>query len=175
MSRRSGEARFSRRAVLGIAATSAVTPFGAALGQESAAATRFHAVAVDARPLAAVGGGASAALIQRLLPAKLSEAFADLLIAGDARAPTLLARIDRIYLSSYADAPSPGFGSLGSMDSLEGAGIVLAGRQPVSTTPLRVTLPAGYSGAYYLPDIDARRIDSLCVQFASWLRREMNL
>ena len=133
----------------------------------------FGALRVDTRPLAVGGGGASAALIQRFLPGKMQSVFEDLTRPGDRRAPTLVARIDILFLSSLRDSPAFGFAS-SSMDSLVGAGVVLGASGP-SVTPLRVTLPASYSGASYLPDIDARRIDSLCYQFAYWLRREMNL
>lgn len=146
-----------------------------AIAQEAPSDIRFAGVRVDVSPLLAIGGRGPAQVVAQVLPGKLAASFSDHLAKGDRRAPVLVARIDRLYLSSYADAPSVGFSSFGNMDSMEGAGVVLAGRQALSTTPLRVTLPAGYSGAYYLPDIDQRRIVSLCESFASWLRREMNL
>ena len=130
-------------------------------------------MAVDVSPLVARGGGASAGLIAQLLPAKLGAAFADRLATGDKRLPALVARIDTLFLSSFGETRSPGIDTLGTMDSMEGAGLVVLGRQTIATTPLRVTLPASYSGAYYLPDIDSKRIDSLCFSFASWLGREM--
>lgn len=146
-----------------------------ALAQETAQVTRFAGVRVDVNPLIAIGGRGPAQVVAQVLPGKLTAALSDHLAPGDRRAPILIARVDRLYLSSYADGPSSGFAAFGKMDSMEGAGIVLAGRQVLSTTPLRVTLPAGYSGTYYLPDIDQRRIASLCESFAYWLPREMNL
>jgi hypothetical protein len=163
-----------RRSFLGGAMACAVLA-SAARAQDAPVSARFRGVRVDVQPLVARGGGASARLIAQVLPGKLSQSFADLIAPGDARAPVLVARIDTIYLSSFVDRTGPGFDSFGSMDSLEGAGLVVAGGQIVATTPLRVTLPASYSGANYLPDIDERRIVSLSESFASWLRREMNL
>jgi hypothetical protein len=165
--------RIDRRGVLrggaGLLAT------GAGLGCVAAQteSPRFRGVQVDTRPLAAIGGGPSAGLIQRLLSTELSTAFADRLAPGDSKAPVLVARIDHLFLSAFADAPSPGYDALGNMDQMDGAGLVLSGRQIVSTTPLRVSLPASYSGTSYLPDIDQRRIASLCMSFASWLNREI--
>ena len=146
-----------------------------ALGHRSAlaqtsSAPRFSSIRVDVQPLIARGGRGSAQLIASVLPRELAKQFTDVVEPGT-RAPVLIARIDTIYLSLFADTPSTGFGSFGTTDSLEGAGVVVAGRQVLSTTPLRVTLPASYSGVYYLPDIDQRRVVSLCESFASWLRR----
>ncbi|MCW6511147.1 hypothetical protein [Lichenifustis flavocetrariae] len=164
-----------RRFLAGATLAAAGLPLRA-WAQETApsAPVRFSAVRVDAGPLAARGGGMSAAMIQRVLPGKMKEIFADLLVPASHQAPLLVARIDTLYLSGYADAISPG-AALQSLDSMDGAGLVVMGRQVQASTRLHVTLPASYSGAYYLPDIDARRIDSLCTQFAYWLRREMQL
>lgn len=166
----------SRRAVSRgalVAAAALIEP--PQLRAQQTSPTRFRSVRVDVQPLVAIGGGAPAEVVARALPREMASMFANLLAPNDAGAPTLVARIDRIYLASYADAPGEGLDAFGNMDSMEGAGLVVAGRRTVATTPLRVTLPAGYSGAYYLPDIDVRRITSLCESFASWLRREMNL
>jgi hypothetical protein len=162
-----------RRGVIGASLSLLVTGAGLRAAEAQTEALRFRGVQVDTRPLAAIGGGGSAALIQKLLPAELSSAFADRLAPGDAKAPLLVARIDHLFLSAFADAPSPGYDAMGNMDQMDGAGLVVSGRQVVSTTPLRVSLPASYSGAYYLPDIDQRRIASLCMSFASWLKREI--
>lgn len=137
---------------------------------QSAAGPRFSTIKVDTRPLSLIGGGASATAVQRILPAKMQSVFADLIGSGDRRSPAIVARIDRLYLASFVDNTPPGF-SFGNMDTMDGAGVVVGQGE----TPLHVTLSPSYSGAYYLPDIDLRRIDSICYQFAYWLRREMNL
>lgn len=164
-----------RRDLLGLATgalLASVLGGRASRAQDAPGAFRIRAVQVDVTPLAALGQRSTAGLIQQVLPEKLREQFADSLSPGDARAPVLVARIDRLYLSLLGDTPSPGFDSLSSTDSMEGAGLLLAGRQVLSSTPLRVSLPGSYSGAYYLPDIDQRRVASLCESFASWLRRD---
>ena len=162
----------TRRGVLG-GGLALLAGTGATQAQTGPA--RFRGVRVDVEPLIAIGGRGAARVIAQVLPGKLAESFAAVLSPGDARAPVLVGRIDRIFLSSYADAPSIGIGSFSNTDSMEGAGLVVAGRQTIATTPLRVSLPASYSGLSYLPDIDERRVASLCESFASWLRREMNL
>jgi hypothetical protein len=161
----------SRRALLAGAA------LGLAGGPHRAtaqSAARFGGVRVDAGPLAARGGGGAAALIQRIMPAKLQQVFADLIAPGVRGLPVLVARIDTLYLTGFADTPA-GDSYLRAQDTMTGAGLVVSGRQTMAETPLRVTLPPSYSGTWYLPDIDTRRIDSLSYQFAYWLRREMQL
>ena len=158
-----------RRAIAG--ATAALAAAVAPAWAQTASVSRFGAVRVDVQPLIARGGRGPAQLIAAVLPGKLAESFADR-VGAEAKAPVLVARIDQIYLSGI-ESTNSGFGKFGSIDTLEGAGVVVAGRQVLSTTPLRVTLPASYSGVYYLPDFDQRRIVSLCESFASWLRREV--
>lgn len=135
----------------------------------------FGAISVDVRPLVARGGGGAAALIARIMPAKLQSVFADHVAPGQKGAPTLIARIDTLTMTAFSDRPGPDSNFSGQMDQMEGAGLVVSGRTTVSVTPLRVALQPGYSGAFYLPDIEERRIDSICYQFAYWLRREMNV
>lgn len=135
----------------------------------------FRATRVDVGPLAARGGGSAAAVIARALPGFMASTFADRIAATNTRAPVLVAQIQTIFMSDFGDIPGNGVDAVGHMDTLSGAGVVVGATGPLSTVPLTVHLPAGYSGAYYLPDIDVRRITSLCESFASWLRREMNL
>lgn len=164
---RDGAGRDRRAVLLGASAVfvAGVSPAWA----QSTAVPRFAAIKVDTRPLASIGGGASATAVQRILPAKMQSVFADVIGPGGRRS-VLVARIDRLYLASFVDNTPPGF-SFGNMDTMDGAGVVVG----QGDTPLHVTLSPSYSGAYYLPDIDLRRIDSICYQFAYWLRREMNL
>lgn len=161
----------SRRAALAqLAALAAVLPCGV----HAQSAPRFAAVRVDAGPLAARGGQGAAALIQTIMPGKLQEVFGDLIAPGARTLPTLVARIDTLYLTGFADTPA-GNSLIRAQDTMTGAGLVILGRRTEAETPLRVTLPPSYSGTWYTADIDTRRIDSLSAQFAYWLRREMQL
>jgi hypothetical protein len=160
----------ARRAFMAGAAALAAAPNAWAQAQP----TRFSALRVNAEPLAGRGAGAAAAAIERIMPEKLRIVFADLVSPGSKALPALVARIDTLSLTGLADTRP---GTLYSMqqDTMSGAGLVVAGQTVLSVTPLHVNLPPGFSGTWYLPDIDVRRIDSLCYQFAYWLRREMQL
>ena len=129
---------------------------------------------VDAGPLAAQGGAGAAALIQRFMPGKLQGVFGDLIAPGTRGLPALVARIDTLYLTGFADVPG-GNSMIRAQDTMTGAGLVVRDRRTEAETPLRVTLPPSYSGTWYTPDVDSRRIVSLSDQFAYWLRREMQL
>ena len=101
----------SRRAVM---AALLVSLAGSRAAGAQTAAARFRAVRVDVAPLVAIGGRGPAEVIAGILPGKLAESFADLLAPADTRAPTLVARIDRITLSSFVDVPSEGLNAFGS-------------------------------------------------------------
>jgi hypothetical protein len=175
--------KWARRAMLagcvGVLVSAATIAFGQAAPQASpdavdAAALRFRTVVVDTSRLEALGSASTAALVKRSLGAEARTIFADRLAPGDARAPSLLIRIDSISLASYA-GDYPAFSGMGNTDYLEGAGIVSSGGHVISTTPVLSALDASYSGAWYQPDIDERRVVSLSHHFAYWLRRQMGL
>jgi hypothetical protein len=106
--------------------------------------------------------------VRQILLAKLQQTFADRLRPGDRRLPVLVVHIQSIYLTTYVDTYDPH----ANVDWMEGsAALIGPGHQITGQYPLLVNLPAAYSGAWYLPDIDTRRIDSLCYAFAQWLRR----
>jgi hypothetical protein len=109
--------------------------------------------------------------VRQILLAKLQQTFADRLRPGDPRLPALVVHIQSIYLTTYVDTYDPH----ANVDWMEGsAALIGPGHQLTGQYPLLVNLPAAYSGAWYLPDIDARRIDSLCHAFADWLRRAVD-
>ena len=115
-------------------------------------------------------------VVQRLLAPELRQTFGDLMSPGERTAPTLVVRIRSISLSDYVGSRSyGGRGGTNNVDYLEGAGIVTLGRQVVSETPVLSALDAGYSGPWYLPGIDERRVSSITQHFAYWLRREMGV
>ena len=139
------------------------------------AALRFRAVVVDTSRLAALGNPTVAELIGQELGSQARQTFADRLTPGDARAPTLVIRIDSISLASYAGDSYRAPAGSADTDYLEGAGLVSSGGRVLSATPILSALDAGYSGAWYQPDIDRRRIASISHHFAYWLRREMGI
>ena len=182
----------TRRAALGLLASAAAgaalplartgpasaqlapSPFGAPKALPPG--LRFGAMAVDADRVARLGNPGGAALVVRHLTRQLRAVFADLLVAPGAGGATLTARISSLYLASYAGTQSYGHRSEGpNNDDLEGAGVLSSGGRVLAEVPLLAVLDAGYSGAWYLPDIDERRIASISHQFAYWLRREMGV
>lgn len=169
----------TRRSVLlslgGTAAAVVALP-SLAMAQAAPAALRFRTIAIDTSRLASLGDPQMADAVQRLLAPELRQTFGDLMAPGDRTAPTLVVRIRSISLSDYVGSRSYG-GRSGTknVDYLEGAGIVTMGGHVVSETPVLSALDAGYSGPWYLPGIDERRVSSITQHFAYWLRREMGV
>lgn len=180
----------TRRTALGLLAAAALPPCRPAAAQASGgspllpgagtalpARLRFRTVAVDTAPLARLGSPATADLVGHVMGRKLHDVFADLIAPGDGGGATLVARISSITLVPYVSGRSYGGRSSGGggNDNIEGVGIVRAGGRVLTEVPVLTVLDPGYSGAWYLPDIDALRVDSICHQFAYWLRREMGV
>lgn len=180
------DAPLTRRAALrlGAAAAGAVlsSPALAQLGQIGGgsglpAGLRFRTIAVDTARVAALGNGTGADLVAQALGRNLRTVFADLMAPRDAGGATLVARVSSLYLSSYAGNRDYGgrHGTGAANDDLEGVGIVTSGGRVLAEVPILSVLNPGYSGAWYLPDIDRRRIESISHHFAWWLRREMGV
>ncbi len=174
----------TRRAALGLAASAAAgaalsSPALAQIGAGSGlpAGLRFRTIAVDTARLAALGNRTGADLVARALARHLGAVFADLMAPRDAGAATLVARVSSLYLTAYAGTRDYGGhrGSGAGNDDLEGVGIVTAGGRVLAEVPILSVLSPGYSGSWYLPDIDLKRIDSISYHFAWWLRREMGV
>ncbi len=176
----------TRRAVLGHAAAAAAGfVFPVASASRAGAQTgprpgpeglRLRRIAVDTSRVAAIGSPTAADLLARELTRHLRQVFGDLIAAQEVGGATLVARISSLYLTSFVGGRAHGRRGEGSgNDSLEGVGIVSKGSGVVSETPVLSVLDPAYSGAWYLPDIDERRIDAIARHFAYWLRREMGV
>ena len=147
-----------------------------AAAQPAPVAVRFRTIAIDTSRLAALGAPQVADMVQRLLAPELRQTFGDLMAPGDKTAPSLVVRIRSLSLSDDVGSRSYG-GRDGTknVDYLEGAGVVTMNGHVVSETPVLSALDAGYSGPWYLPGIDERRVSSITQHFAYWLRREMGV
>ena len=167
-----GRRQAGRRVGL-IVAGAALLAGGFGSSAKAEGASRFRAVVVDASRVARLGSPVLAERVRGDVSAEVRRAFGDLLAPGDVRAPTLVVRIDSISLGSFTDNTIATEGN--NKDYLEGAGIVSANGRVLSTTPVLSVLNPGYSGAWYAPGIDERRVQSISHHFASWLRREMGL
>ena len=135
------------------------------------AGLRFGTVAADTSRIARLGNPVGADLLARDLQRQLRIVFADRMGAAG-RGAALLVRVDSLYLGAYTGGRSGGAQGVG-LDNIDGVGLVTTGGRVLSQTPIYTTLDPSYSGAWYLPDIDRRRIDSISYQLAYWLRREM--
>lgn len=185
MAMRAPRPSVTRRSALALIAAAALpqglpTPAAAQLGPAPVAlppGLRFRDVAVDTSRLARLGDPAAADLVATDLTRSLREVFADLLAPSRAAGgATLSARISSLFLADYAGTRSyNGRDGGGNNDDLEGVGIVSSGGRVLAEVPILSVLDAGYSGAWYEPDIDARRVASICHHFAYWLRREMGV
>ena len=166
----------TRRIVL-LSLGSAAFGLGVAAPAEAQAPTvapRFRTIAIDTSRLAALGSPQTADVVQRLLAPELRQTFADLMAPADRSAPSLVVRIRSLSLSDYDGSRSyGGRNGTSNVDYLEGSGVVTRGGHVVSETPVLSALEAGYSGPWYLPGIDERRVSSITQHFAYWLRREM--
>ncbi len=140
------------------------------------AGLRFHEIAVDASRLARLGNEDGAVVVTRVLTRELHQVFADLMAPRGAGGATLVARISSIYLGSYTGSRAyNGRDGGGGNDNLEGVGVVSSGGQVLAQVPILSVLSASYSGAWYNPAIDEKRVVSICHHFAWWLRREMGV
>ena len=166
-------------AVLPLACTRAAsaqagpTPFGSS-GAGLPAGLRFGSVLIDTDRIARLGNPDGAELLERDLSHQLHAVFGDRIASRGAGGATLAVRITSLYLPPWAGGSRGGNNGEGP-DSIEGVGTVTAGGRALGETPVLATLPPSYSGAWYDPEIDRRRAESLSYQFAYWLRREMGI
>jgi hypothetical protein len=154
------------------AADGASSPFAGA----AAAQVRFRAIKVDVSPLAENGLGPEASWMAQDLPGRLQAAFAARMAPRDAAAPTLVVRIDQVFLGASNGNPSQPFGIYGARDNIEGVGMVVAPNgKTIATYPLFSTQSAFTGGSVYEVGIERRRVDDLASSFAYWLPGQMGL
>ena len=160
-----------RRTALVIGAALVGTMLGAPAVVAQPAATMFSSVAVDVEPLRAKGLGAFADGVGAALQRELATAFADRMGRGGQR---LVVRVDGVSLRSYVGREGrTGFGGT-SNDYLEGEALVVGRNGAVlARHPQLSALPSSSGGAWYLPDVDDRRLAALCSHYAGWLRRNV--
>ncbi len=167
----------TRRTALALLASAAI-PLGvmSRASVQAAAGLRLRSIAIDTSRLAALGNPVGADAVRQALGRDLRQVFGDLIASRGANGATLLVRISSLSLSSYVGTRSFGRRNGGNnMDYLEGVGIVSTDGRTVSETPILSALDAGYSGAWYLPNIDEMRVASISYHFVYWLRREMGV
>lgn len=129
---------------------------------QTASPVAIGAVRVDTGPLAAKGQSATAAAIKPML----ERALASLRTAG--RGATLQVTVSGLYLTSYAGGQAVTLGN----DTLESEAVLVGtdGRE-LARYPIMSIMAPSFSGAWYLPDINQRRISALVANNAQWIRR----
>jgi hypothetical protein len=128
----------------------------------SAAAPSIGAIRVDVGPLLTQGWGTRAGAIK----VSLERALASLRGQGRGGA-TLEVVVTGIHMTSFAGGAT---GSIGN-DALESEARLIGPNGVLARYPVRAILSPGAGGAWYLPDIDQRRIDALVEANAQWIRR----
>lgn len=158
----------TRRAVLSFACAALVASATSALAQAPA----IGAIRVDVSNLVRQGWGENAGWIKTGLERELRAALAPALQRGGSAILTVT--VNSINLPSYAGGGGGGkWGDGGSSnDNLDSVATLTDRRGAViATYPILSTQSSGYAGAWYLPDIDRRRIESLLQNNAGWIRR----
>lgn len=114
--------------------------------------------------------GAHAGAIRVGLERELAAAFGPAIQRGG---PLLFVTVRAVRLSSYAAAGGgEGSGSGGNFDTLDSETLLLGkGDRVLASYPILSTIDAGSAGAWYLPDIDQRRIAQLVRVNAAWIKR----
>lgn len=127
---------------------------------QTASPVAIGAIRVDAGPLAAKGQSATAARIKPVLERELVS-------LRSARGATLQVTVTGLYLTSYAGGQAATLGN----DTLESEAVLLGpdGRE-IARYPIMSIMAPSFSGAWYLPDINERRIDALVANNAQWIR-----
>lgn len=164
----------TRRAVLAasLAAFASITALPFAATAARAQSTPIGAIRVDVSPLVAKGWGETAGAVRIGMERALADAFGAAYQPG--RGPVLLVKVRGIFMASYAGGGGGGaFGGGGSSnDSLDSETTLLGpGDRVIGTWPILSTISSGSGGAWYLPDVDQRRIAALIENNALWIRR----
>jgi hypothetical protein len=150
-----------RRALLLGFATTALA--GCRTTARTASPVAIGAVRVDTGPLAAKGQSATAAAIKPVLERELAS-----LRTANRGGATLLVSVTGPYLTSYAGGQAVTLGN----DTLESeARLIGVDGREIARYPIMSIMAPSFSGAWYLPDIDQRRIDALVANNAQWIRR----
>jgi hypothetical protein len=137
--------------------------------------THFRAIKVDVGPVERDVGDPTASWIAQDLPPALQATFATRLAPGDRAAPTLVVRIDHVFLAESGGVVSP-LGEVEARDSIEGAGVVMGPQgQTLGVYPLFTTLNNFTGGSNYEAALGPRRVNDLAKAFAYWLPGQMGL
>lgn len=135
----------------------------------------IDAIEIDTAPLRAQGVREYADLLEAALQRSLASRLADRRARGGAR---LLVRLDRFFMPIYTGGEADdrfgfGLGAGTAVDTLEGEALLVSQGAVIARVPLVVSLPAGQSGPWYLPDAEPRRAAAVADAFAGWVARRL--
>jgi len=154
---------------LGLAgAALALAPLSAA----SAQARTIGKIRVDTSRIARQGWGENAESIRIALERQLVTTLGPLYRPG--AGSTLSVTVKGVWLASFAGGSGGGkpTGGGGSNDNFDSDIAVLGPRGEVlQTFPILSVLDSGSGGAWYLPDVDQRRVAALIENNALWIKR----
>lgn len=146
----------------------ALAPLSAARAQTRT----FGKISVDTSRIALQGWGANADRIRVAMERQLAATLGPMYRRG--AGPTLHVTVKGVWLASFAGTSGGGkpTGGGGSNDNFDSEIFVLGPRGEVlQTFPILSVLDSGSGGAWYLPDVDQRRVAALIENNALWIRR----
>jgi hypothetical protein len=174
-----GKSIFLRRAVaavgfigVGLVAQAAFPESAPPLSSDA----HFRAIRVDVAPLANNAGDPTATWMAQALPGPLNAVFASRLAPGDRSAPTLVVRIDSVFLGESGNGIFDATGADRARDNVQGVGIVVAPNgRAIASYPIFDVLYNYTGGSNYEVGTERRRINDLAASLAHWLPGQMGL
>jgi len=133
----------------------------------------YSDIRVDVRPLLAQGYGGQAEALRADLTAALRRSFAGR-VGG--RGPALVVVVNALSLRSFAGSQGSrgGFGGGGQNDYMDGEALLIGrGGAVLARHPQLTATPSSYSGAWYDPASERRRVTAVADIYAEWLRRAL--
>jgi hypothetical protein len=165
-----------RAAAIGVAGVIALS--SAALAQTApplAPGVHFRAIKIDVEKVAQ-NGGPTAQWLAHALPGPLEAAFKGRVAPGDASAPTLVVRVDSVFLGESDNGILGPTAAVEARDLIQGAGVVVGPNgQTLGVYPLFAALDNFTGGSNYEMGTEQRRVGELANSFAYWLPGQMGL
>jgi hypothetical protein len=161
----------TRRNLLSLGLTGAAFAL-APLSLARAQARSIGAIRVDTSRIARQGWGENADRIRVAMERQLAVTLGPIYRRG--AGATLHVTVKGVWLSSFAGGSggSKPTGGGGSNDNFDSEITVVGPRGEVlQTFPILSVLDSGSGGAWYLPDVDQRRVAALIENNALWIRR----
>ncbi len=157
----------ARRPVLaGIAALALSAALSAPALAQGVASVR-----VEATPNVVRGWGPNAQAVTRVMAAELRSQLG----AQGRGGARLVVTVEGISLSSYAGGGGGRFSDGGGeTDYLESVAVLVGPRgELLGRFPVLSAIPSSSGGAWYLPDVDQRRLEALARHNAAWIKTKV--